>query len=128
MGLPPIGMIHSTQSSRGDAPAPSLLRRSRAASLARPAWGSRAGGARGDRSPMTRRIATAAAALTMLLAAAPARAQGEDESVSRSVVRIFSTKRSPDLYRPWRKKDGEDLTGTGVVIEGRRVLTNAHVA
>jgi S1-C subfamily serine protease len=77
---------------------------------------------------MTRRIATAAAALMMLSLVAPARARGDDEAVSRSVVRIFSTKRSPDLYRPWRKKDGEDLTGTGVVIEGRRVLTNAHVA
>jgi S1-C subfamily serine protease len=48
-------------------------------------------------------------------------------SVENSVVKIFSTVRYPDLYRPWTKQSPSDLTGSGVVIEGNRILTNAHV-
>ena len=48
-------------------------------------------------------------------------------SIENSVVKIFSTVRYPDPYRPWTKQSPEDITGSGVVIEGRRILTNAHV-
>ncbi len=44
-----------------------------------------------------------------------------------AVVRIFSTARQPDLYRPWNKAAPSESTGSGVVIEGNRILTNAHV-
>ncbi len=44
-----------------------------------------------------------------------------------AVVRIFSTARQPDLYRPWNKAAPTESTGSGVVIEGNRILTNAHV-
>jgi S1-C subfamily serine protease len=48
-------------------------------------------------------------------------------AVEKSVVKIFSTARYPDLYRPWNKQSPQEGTGTGVVIEGRRILTNNHV-
>jgi S1-C subfamily serine protease len=48
-------------------------------------------------------------------------------SIENSVVKIFSTVRYPDPYHPWVKQSPEDQTGSGVVIEGRRILTNAHV-
>ena len=48
-------------------------------------------------------------------------------SIENSVVKIFSTVRYPDPYRPWTKQSPEDITGSGVVIEGKRLLTNAHV-
>jgi S1-C subfamily serine protease len=48
-------------------------------------------------------------------------------SIENSVVKIFSTVRYADPYRPWTKQSPEDITGSGVVIEGRRILTNAHV-
>jgi S1-C subfamily serine protease len=48
-------------------------------------------------------------------------------SIENSVVKIFSTMRYPDPYQPWMKQPPEDVTGSGVVIEGRRLLTNAHV-
>jgi len=48
-------------------------------------------------------------------------------SVENSVVKVFSTARFPDLYRPWTKQSPTDVTGSGVVIEGKRILTNAHV-
>jgi S1-C subfamily serine protease len=48
-------------------------------------------------------------------------------SIENSVVKIFSTVRYPDPYKPWTKESPEDFTGSGVVIEGKRILTNAHV-
>jgi S1-C subfamily serine protease len=47
--------------------------------------------------------------------------------VELSVVKIFATSRQPDLYRPWQKQAPREGTGTGMVIEGNRILTNAHV-
>ncbi len=47
--------------------------------------------------------------------------------IESAVVRIFSTSRQPDLYRPWNKAAPTESTGSGVVIEGNRILTNAHV-
>ena len=48
-------------------------------------------------------------------------------AVENSVVKIFSTARYPDPYRPWTKQAPTESTGSGVVIKGRRILTNAHV-
>ncbi len=47
--------------------------------------------------------------------------------LENSVVKVFSTVRYPDPYRPWTKQAPNEITGSGVVIEGRRILTNAHV-
>jgi S1-C subfamily serine protease len=44
-----------------------------------------------------------------------------------SVVKIFSTARAPDVFKPWQKAAPSESTGSGVVIEGNRILTNAHV-
>ncbi len=89
--------------------------------------------------------------LTLILAAAPALAQmgtqPENElppqpgtqpepatraeqvpaDIRHSVVKIHTTSRQPDITRPWAKSRPQEATGTGVVIEGNRVLTNAHV-
>jgi S1-C subfamily serine protease len=48
-------------------------------------------------------------------------------SVEKSVVKVFSTVRAPDYTQPWNKRAPEEHTGSGVIIEGRRILTNAHV-
>jgi len=48
-------------------------------------------------------------------------------SVEDSVVKIFATKRYPDLIKPWTRQSPSDVTASGVVIEGNRILTNAHV-
>src|ERR1700733_5305695 len=44
-----------------------------------------------------------------------------------AVVKVFSTLRHPDLAKPWTKQAPGEVTGSGVVIEGHRILTNAHV-
>jgi S1-C subfamily serine protease len=47
--------------------------------------------------------------------------------VANAVVKVFSTMRYPDVARPWTKQQPIEVTGSGVVIEGKRILTNAHV-
>jgi S1-C subfamily serine protease len=47
--------------------------------------------------------------------------------VETSVVKIFAQVRRPDLTKPWTKQSPQEITGSGVVIEGKRILTNAHV-
>lgn len=48
-------------------------------------------------------------------------------NLENSVVKVFTTLRRPDLFKPWSKAAPQDVTGSGVVIEGKRILTNAHV-
>lgn len=47
--------------------------------------------------------------------------------IRQSTVKIFTTSRGPDLTRPWTRQQPTDATGSGLVIEGGRILTNAHV-
>ena len=44
-----------------------------------------------------------------------------------SVVRVTSVLRPPSALRPWAKQDPIELGGTGVVIDGKRILTVAHL-
>ena len=48
-------------------------------------------------------------------------------SVENSVVKVFCTARYPDFYKPWTKTAPYEVSGSGVIIEGKRILTNAHV-
>ncbi len=51
----------------------------------------------------------------------------ESDPLRGSVVRVHVTKQMPDPYRPWTKRSPSKISGSGVVIDGRRILTNAHV-
>jgi S1-C subfamily serine protease len=76
-----------------------------------------------------------AAALALPLAVraaedpAPVRpaADAKVNAVENAVVKVFATMRLPDPFRPWTKQAPREATGTGVIIEGKRILTNAHV-
>ncbi len=61
------------------------------------------------------------------IAASPAFAADDNTPLQESVVKVFATMRAPDLARPWMKSSPRDGSGTGVVIEGKRIITNAHV-
>lgn len=80
-------------------------------------------------SPIRIRAAAAAAGLIGLglLAGAPAGADEGDDRVRDTVVKVFATMRAPEPVRPWMKASPREGTGTGIVIEGKRILTNAHV-
>src|ERR1700743_453161 len=53
--------------------------------------------------------------------------QAASPALENSVVKIFATLRYPDPFKPWTKQAPNDVTASGVVIEGKRILTNAHV-
>jgi len=59
-------------------------------------------------------------------AATHAADQAEVPALENSVVKIFSTMRYPDPFKPWTKQAPSEATASGVVIEGKRILTNAH--
>ena len=46
---------------------------------------------------------------------------------SSSVVKIYVAAVTPDAFAPWRPGWSYDKTGSGAVIDGHRILTNAHV-
>lgn len=48
--------------------------------------------------------------------------------IQESIVKIFTTAKSYDYAAPWQKAgDIENLTGSGCIISGRQIITNAHV-
>jgi S1-C subfamily serine protease len=53
-------------------------------------------------------------------------ADARDE-ITSSVVKVHVTRREPDFQRPWNKRNPEEATGSGMIIDGKRILTNAHV-
>jgi len=60
--------------------------------------------------------------LLLIAAALPLAAEPE-----RSVVKIINYSQQPDWQEPWRFLQVTGSTGSGFVIEGDRILTNAHV-
>ena len=61
------------------------------------------------------------------LGGAAASAADKAPSIENSVVKVFATMRYPDAFKPWTKQAPTEITASGVVIEGKRILTNAHV-
>jgi S1-C subfamily serine protease len=47
--------------------------------------------------------------------------------VRRSMVKIYCVQNEPDYENPWNMKGPVAFSGSGCIIEGSRVLTNAHV-
>jgi S1-C subfamily serine protease len=43
------------------------------------------------------------------------------------VVKIHATHNTPNVLRPWSKNSPQQVKGSGIVIDGKRILTNAHV-
>ncbi len=65
--------------------------------------------------------------LGLLMAAGLAVSAPDNADVRNSVVKIHVTQRLPDFFRPWMKMSAREVAGSGVVISGRRILTNAHM-
>jgi S1-C subfamily serine protease len=49
------------------------------------------------------------------------------DAIKKTVFKITATLRSPDFLQPWNRLNPKEISGTGFVIEGERLLTNAHV-
>jgi S1-C subfamily serine protease len=75
-----------------------------------------------------RLVGAGAWALCALHAAAGLAANADRApEIESSVVKVFATLRYPDTFKPWTKQAPSEVTASGVVIEGKRILTNAHV-
>src|SRR3984957_3057080 len=72
-------------------------------------------------------LACGASVSVALGAAAHAQPADTASPIENSVVKVFSTMRYPDPFKPWTKQAPNEVSGSGVVIEGKRILTNAHV-
>jgi S1-C subfamily serine protease len=66
------------------------------------------------------------ALLLLLLAGVHARAS-ENGTEREAIVKIYSIQNHPDYYNPWSMRGSRNGTGSGCVIKGRKILTNAHV-
>ncbi len=66
-------------------------------------------------------------ALALTCSTLQAQDAAKNDAVRESVVKIFTTMRPPDVVHPWQKGSPQEATGSGAIIEGNRVLTNAHV-
>ena len=51
----------------------------------------------------------------------------DDQSIRGSIVKIIATHNHPDYASPWQLVGIHTVTGSGVIIAGNRILTNAHV-
>jgi S1-C subfamily serine protease len=76
--------------------------------------------------PLLAGISSAAAQETPDSARDTVTASGNSH-LENAAIKVFSTLRGPDPFKPWGKAAPQEITGSGVVIEGKRILTNAHV-
>jgi hypothetical protein len=49
------------------------------------------------------------------------------DTIRNAVVKVIAVVREPNPIRPWIKGPAHELTGSGAVIRGNRILTAAHL-
>jgi len=54
-------------------------------------------------------------------------AHAAEDPIRDSAVKIHNTARRPDFMRPWTKATPKKSTGSGAIISGNQIITNAHV-
>ena len=54
-------------------------------------------------------------------------AKPRQQVVQNSIVRITATHNHPDYKSPWQRQGIHTVTGSGAIIVGKRILTNAHI-
>jgi len=62
--------------------------------------------------------------LAVMVAAAPVAAR---PVLQDAIVKIYTSSAVPDYYNPWTMMSSVQGTGSGCVIAGRKILSNAHV-
>ena len=62
-----------------------------------------------------------------LLAWAPPGLAANGADVRGSMVKIYTVQTRPDYFNPWDMYSPSEITGSGCVIQGNLILTNAHV-
>jgi len=49
------------------------------------------------------------------------------EDIKDAIVKIYTSSSQPDYYNPWSMMSSSQGTGSGCIIAGRKILSNAHV-
>jgi S1-C subfamily serine protease len=65
--------------------------------------------------------------LTFLVGNGAAAQNSEIRAIEDSVIKIYTTQSAPDYFTPWRLLTPRQSSGSGSVISGNQILTNAHV-
>ena len=66
--------------------------------------------------------------LLFFTGASIAQAQNSEiRAIEDSVIKIYTTQSAPDYFTPWRLLSPRQSSGSGSVISGNQILTNAHV-
>jgi S1-C subfamily serine protease len=74
------------------------------------------------------RVRVATTGLLLALVAVPARAQDSlDAAPPEAVLKIYATQLASDFGTPWKPGTPRTVSGSGFVVAGHRILTNAHV-
>ncbi|MBI4581206.1 MAG: trypsin-like peptidase domain-containing protein [Planctomycetes bacterium] len=74
-----------------------------------------------------RRTRTATGLVTLAAVVAPGLTALAADEVQKSVVKVFASQSPPNMFMPWKITTPNEVTGSGVILEGGRILTNAHV-
>ena len=62
-----------------------------------------------------------------LAAANPNQNEPRDAAIKDAIVKIYTVSSQPDYFNPWRMSGPQDASGSGCMIAGHKILTNAHV-
>ena len=65
--------------------------------------------------------------LAFALVAGDSHAGIQPKKINKAVVKIFSITHAPHFYMPWQRKTQQKGIGSGVILKGNRILTNAHL-
>ncbi len=76
---------------------------------------------------MSKRMKVCFACLLFSVLLLPLCAEVVAQEVADAIVKIYSVYDVPDYYNPWNMMGPRSRTGSGAIIEGNRILTNAHV-
>lgn len=57
----------------------------------------------------------------------PVGAENQKGENRDAIVKIYTVNSIPDYFNPWRMLTTNNITGSGCIIHGNRILTNAHV-
>lgn len=58
---------------------------------------------------------------------ANANTENDIQRLKNVIVKIYTTAAAPDYFTPWRLLNPQQSSGSGAIIAGNRILTNAHV-
>jgi len=71
--------------------------------------------------------AAAAVITAMAFCSGMALAAPQPKRINKAVVKIFAIASYPNFYMPWQFKPQQGGIGSGVILDGQRILTNAHL-